>query len=387
MAMRRLRTFGTALVILLIGLSPQITSARNAKAGHLVFVGTYTDHKSKGIYAYRFDSSTGKLTPLGLAAESANPSFLTSDSRGHFLYAVNELDSYEGKPSGAVSAFAIDSATGKLSLLNQVPSRDQGPAHITLDRTGKFAFVSNYSLGSVAVFSVLKAGRLGDQVAFVQHHGSSVNKQWQLGPHVHEVVLSPDNRFALVADPGIDQVIAYPFNAATGKLGEPTIAHAPGGSGPRHMVFGRDGKFLYVITELTSSVSTYAYDPKDGGLRQAGIVSTLQKEFNGTNYAAEIEVHPSGKFLYGSNRGDDSIAVFSIDPTTDELRLVEVVPTKGKRPRNFALDPKGSWLLVANQESDNIVAFRVDQTTGRLTATGEPVHVGSPACVRFVSEP
>lgn len=386
MAVGRLLTFGAALVILLTGLSPEIASARASKAGYLVFVGTYTDRESKGIYAYRFDSSTGKLTSLGLASESANPSFLTSDSRGHFLYAVNELDTYHGKPTGAASAFAINS-TGKLSLINQVSSRDQGPAHITIDRTGKFAFISNYSRGSMAVLSLLKDGRLGDQVAFVQHQGSSVNKQWQLGPHVHEVVLSPDNRFALVADPGIDQVIAYPFNAATGKMGEPVIAHAPPGSGPRHMVFGRGGKFLYAITELTSSVLTYAYDAKNGGLRQIGMISTLPKEFRGTNYAAEIEVHPSGKFLYASNRGDDSIAVFSVDSETGALKLIEVVPTKGKRPRNFALDPTGSWLLVANQESDNIGVFRVDGATGRLTATGEAAHVGSPARVKFVPTP
>ena len=387
MALRRLFTFSTALVLLLTGLNPEITSARAAKNEYLAYVGAYTDQESTGIYSFRFDSSTGKLTSQGLASESTNPSFLTSDARGHVLYAVNELDTYQGKPTGAVSAFAIDTATGKLSLINQVSSRDQGPAHITLDRTGKFAFVSNYSLGSVAVFFVLKDGRLGDQVGFVQHTGSSVNKQWQLGPHVHEVVLSQDNRFALVADPGIDQVIAYPFNGATGNLGEPVIAHAPPGSGPRHMVFGRDGKFLYVITELTSSVLTYAYDPKNGKLQQLGMISTLPKAFAGTNYGAEIEVHPSGKFLYASNRGDDSIAVFSIDSKTGALKLIEVVPTKGKRPRNFALDPTGSWLLVANQESDNIVVFRVDGATGRLTAKGEAAHVGSPACVKFVPTP
>jgi 6-phosphogluconolactonase len=387
MALRRLLTFSAALVILVTGLSPEITSARAAKSEYLVFVGTYTDKGSKGIYAYRFDSSTGRLTPLELAAESANSSFLSSDADGHFLYAVNELDSYQGKPTGAMSAFAIDSATGKLSLLNQVSSGDQGPAHITLDHTGRFAFVSNYSLGSIAVLSVAKDGRLGDQVGFVQHKGSSVNKQWQQGPHVHEVVLSPDNRFALVADPGIDQVMAYPFDVGTGKLGEPVIAHAPPGSAPRHMVFGREGKFLLVITELTSSVLTYAYDPKNGELRQIGMISTLSKTFGGTNYAAEIEVHPSGKFLYASNRGDDSVAVFSIDSATGSLKLVEVVPTKGKRPRNFTLDPTGSWLLVANQESDDIVIFRIDGATGRLTATGDAIHVAAPACVKFVPRP
>lgn len=387
MALRRLLTFGTALVILVTGLSPEIISARAATSDYLVYVGTYTDQESKGIYAYRFDSSTGRLTPLGLAAESANPSFLSSDSNGRFLYAVNEFDSYQGKPTGAASAFAIDSATGKLSLLNQVSSRDQGPAHIAIDHTGKFAFVSNYSLGSMAVFSLLKDGRLGDQVGFVQHKGSSINKQWQQGPHVHQVFLSPDNRFALVADPGIDQVMAYPFDGGTGKLGEPVIAHAPPGSGPRHMVFSRDGKFLYVITELSSSVLTYAYDPKNGELRQVATISTLPKEFSGTNYAAEIEVHPSGKFLYASNRGDDSIAVFSIDTAKGVLKPVEFVPTKGKRPRNFVLDPTGSWLLVANQESDNLVVFRVNRETGRLTANGEALRVASPACVTFVPLP
>ncbi len=382
--MGSLLTFGAALVILVTGLSPGTTSARVGNSEFLVYVGTYTDQESKGIYAYRFNSTTGKLTAVGLAGDSANPSFLSSGSRGRFLYAVNELDSYQGQPTGAVSAFAVDSASGKLSLLNQVSARDQGPAHITLDHTGKFVFVSNYLRGSMAAFSVLKDGRLGDQVGFVQHKGSSVNQQWQQGPHVHEVVLSPDNRFALVADPGIDQVMAYPFDAGTGKLGEPVISHTPPGSAPRHMAFGRDGKFLYVITELTSSVLTYSYDPKNGELRQAGMISTLPKEFNGTNYGAEIEVHPLGKFLYASNRGDDSIAVFSIDSVTGALKLVEIVPTRGKRPRSFALDPTGSWLVAANQESDNLVAFRIDGKTGRLTTAGEAVHVAAPACVTFV---
>jgi 6-phosphogluconolactonase len=380
----KLVILGTAFVLLLTSLSLDIKAAPAFKSGYLVYVGTYTDRESKGIYVYGFDPTTGKLTPQGLAAESANPSFLTSDSSGHFLYAVNELDTYQGKPTGAASAFAIDSATGKLSILNQVSSLDQGPAHIALDHTGKFAVVSNYSLGSFAVFPVSKDGRLGEKVAFVQHKGSSVNKQWQQGPHVHEVVLSPDNQFALVADPGIDQVMAYPFDAVMGKLGEPVIAHAPPGSGPRHMMFGRDGKFLYVITELSSTVLTYAYDARDGGLRYVGTTSTLPKAFSGTNYAAEIEVHPSGKFLYASNRGDDSIAMFSINSSDGTLKLVEVVSTKGKRPRNFALDPTGSWLLVANQESDEVVTFRIDRETGRLTPAGQGVHVASPACVTFV---
>ena len=387
MTVERLLTFGTALVILVTSLSPEMTAAASKMNESLVYIGTYTDQQSKGIYGYRFNSSTGQLTPLGLAAESANPSFLTTDARGHFLYAVNELDSYQGQPTGAVSAFAIDSATGKLSLLNQVASHDQGPAHIAIDRTGKFAFVSNYPLGSMAVFSVLKDGQLGKLSAFVRHQGSSANKQWQQGPHVHQVVFSPDNRFALVADPGIDQVMAYPFDAGNGKLGKPVIAHAPPGSGPRHFAFDPGGRFLYVVNELLSSVLTYAYDPRSGALSQAGIISTLPGGFSGTNYAAEIAVHPSGKFLYASNRGDDSLAVFAIDPSKGTLKPIEFVQTNGKRPRNFALDPTGSWLLVGNQESDNVVVFRIDGKTGRLTATGEAIPVPSPACVTFVPQP
>ena len=382
MAMRRLLIHGTLLVIMVTSLKRDLTADGETHRDVLVYVGTYTEQDSKGIYAYRFNSGTGQLTPVGVAAETANPSFLAADSRGRFLYAVNELDRYGGQPTGAVSAFAIDSATGKLSLLNQVSSHDQGPAHIALDRTGAFAFISNYSLGSMALLPVSKDGRLGELTGFVQHQGSSVNKQWQQGPHVHEVVLSPDNRFALVTDPGIDQVMAYPFDASKGKLGEPVIAHAPPGSGPRHIVFGPDGKFLYVITELSSRILTYSYDSKSGGLRLVGTISSLPDGYAGTNYAAEIALHPSGKFLYASNRGDDSIAVFSLDPK-GMLKRIESVPTNGKRPRNFALDPTGSWLLVANQESDNIVVFRINSDTGRLTATGEALRVPSPACVKF----
>jgi len=378
------------LTLLLIALVSSVltTAGGPAQQKYLVYVGTYTDHGSKGIYAFRFDSSTGKLTSLGLAAEAAEPSFLTVDSRGRFLYAANETLNYNGQPTGAVSAFAIPPKTGKLALLNQVSSRDEGPAHITLDRTGKYAFVSNYTLGSVAVFPVLKDGRLGEATSFVQHKGSSVNPQRQKGPHAHAVALSPDNRFAVVADLGLDQLLVYPFDAAKGTLGaKPQIVRASPGAGPRHLVFSADGQFLYVINELQSTVVAYSYNVVTGTLLQLQTISTLAKGFSGNSTAAEIEISPSGKFLFASNRGDDSIAVFAIDLHTGTLTQVETDRTGGKTPRNFAIDPTGSWLLAANQDSDQIVVFRIDGKTGHLVRTGEVPQVPSPTCLKFVARP
>jgi 6-phosphogluconolactonase len=368
----------------------QPTAARTATTGkYLVYVGTYTDHGGKGIYAYRFDAGTGQATALGLAAESADPVFFTVDASGHFLYAVNEISTYEGQPTGAVSAFAIDSASGKLSLMNQVSSRDAGPAHITLDQAGKYALVSNYPRGAVAVFPVLRDGRLGEASGFVQHRGpGGPDKERQEGPHAHAVALSADNRFALVADLGLDQLFAYPFDSSKGTLGQdPLITKTNPGSGPRHLVFSPSGKLLYVINELQSSVTTYAYDPTNGGLRELSTISTLPGGFLGPSFASEIALHPSRNVLYASNRGHDSIAVFSIAPATGTLTEVEVVPTNGKTPRSFAIDPTGSWLLAANQQSDNLVIFRIHPKTGRLTSTGQVLQITSPACVQFVPLP
>ena len=371
------------VVTVLCGLRPSSADAAN-KRKFLVYVGTYTEHGSKGIYAYRFDARTGQATSLGLAVESTQPSFLTVDASGHFLYAVNEIESYQGQPTGAVSAFVIDPASGKLSLLNQVSSRDGGPAHVALDRTGKYALVSNYSRGSVAVLSVLKDGSLGQASAFVQHHGAGVDKERQEQPHAHAVAMSSDNRFALVADLGLDQVFAYPFDSAEGSLGQdPRIAKAKPGAGPRHLVFNSKGTLLYVINELHSSVTTYSYDATNGGLRELSTISTLPDGFSGHSAAAEIALHPSGKFLYASNRGPDSIAVFSI-AADGSLSHVEFVPVGGKTPRNFAIDPTGSWLLAGAQESDKVIVFRIDKKTGRLTPGGQVLQISSPACVTFV---
>jgi 6-phosphogluconolactonase len=380
--------FMTLLVPVALALSLPASAAGPAPQPYLVYVGTYTDHGSKGIYAYRFDSSTGTLTLEGLAGESAAPSFLTVSPSGKFLYAVNETSTYNGQSTGAVSAFATQ-ADHKLTLLNQLPSRGSDPAHITLDRTGKYVLVANYTSGSVAVFPVEKDGRLGEASSFVQHKGHSINPERQQGPHAHAIALSADNRFAVVADLGLDQLLVYSFDAAKGTLGaNPQIVKAAPGAGPRHLTFSSNGRFLYVINELQSTVVTYSYGAATGTLHELQTVSSLPRGFDGTSTAAEIEIDPSGKFLYASNRDakqDGSIAVFAIDARRGTLTLVETDSSRGKTPRNFAIDPTGSWLLAANQDSDNIVIFRIDGQTGHLSPAGEPLHAPSPVCLEVVA--
>src|SRR5271170_2050254 len=280
-----------ALVLALCALSAPGVATEAARQKYLFYVGTYTDHGSMGIYAYRFDSASGESTSLGLAAESTVPSFLAIASSGQFLYAVNEISQFNGQPAGAVSAFAIQPMTARLTLLNQVPSRGEGPAHIALDRSGKYALVSNYDRGSIAIFPVLEDGRLGESTAYVQHKGSSVNKKRQEGPHAHAAVFSPDNRFVIVADLGLDQLLVYRFDAAAGTLGsDPQIVRAVPGAGPRHLAFDATGRHLYVINEMQSTVVTYAYDAANGTLSELQIVSALPKGFAGTSTAAEIEI-------------------------------------------------------------------------------------------------
>jgi 6-phosphogluconolactonase len=350
--------------------------------GNIVYVGTYTDHGSKGIYAYRFNPVTGKFSSLGLAAETPSPSFLAISPDHKFLYAANEVSSFNGQPTGGVSAYAIHAA-GKLTLLNQVSSKSPGPAFVTLDRSGKNILVANYTLGNVAVFPVKPDGQLGEATAFVQHHGSGVNKDRQQGPHAHMVQISPDNRFALVADLGIDQILIYPFDARKGTLGEGHAVKITAGSGPRHLIFDASGKFLYLINELSSTINVFSYSANDGSLAELQTISSFPKGFAGKSTAAEISFHPSGKFLYASNRGDDSIAVFAINKMKGTLTFLQNVSTQGKTPRHFTFDPSGKWLLVANQDSDNIVIFRVDPQTGRLNPSGQSVTLSSPVCIKF----
>ena len=357
------------------------------KGQYFVYLGTYTEKASKGIYACRFDPASDRLTSLGLAAETADPSFLAIDPTRRFLYAVNEVSQYEGRTSGGVSAFAIAPGTGKLTFLNEVPSGGAGPCHLTVDKTGKYVLVANYGGGSLAVFPILKDGRLGEASAFVQHKGASVNPQRQEGPHAHSIYVSPDNRFVISADLGLDEVFVYRFDATKGTLAPniPPSATVSSGAGPRHFAFHPNGKFGYVIDELQSTITEFSYDPAGGVLDVLQPVSTLPLDFKGESTAAEVEVHPSGKFLYASNRGLDTIAVFAVNSRKGTLTPQAQVPTLGKTPRNFKIDPTGSYLFVANQDSDNVVQFRINPITGLLTPTGQVLQVPSPVCVTFLA--
>ena len=384
-------------VFLLLALVTVSAATDSPKNKYLLFVGTYTGKESKGIYAYRFNAASSELTPLGVAAETTNPSFLAIDPTRRFLYAVNEVPDYKGGNSGAISAFSIDSQKddfragdlriAKLSLLNQVASRGADPCYIAFDKTGNYALVANYTGGSVTVFPVRSDGRIGESSAFVQHAGSSVNHERQQGPHAHWIETTPDNRFAIAVDLGLDELLVYRFDAKAGSLTAnlPPYAKLDAGAGPRHLAFHPNGKFAFVVNELQSTITTFSYDARAGALHKLKTVSTLPKAFSGNNDTAEIHVHPNGKFLFASNRGHDSIAVFAIDRHTAVLTLVDHFPTQGKTPRNFEIDPTGKFLFLANQDTNNVVVFRIDPNSGRLTPTGQTLHVPSPVCLKFVA--
>jgi 6-phosphogluconolactonase len=347
-----------------------------------VYVGTYTRaQKSKGIYAWRFQPATGKLTSIGLVAETTSPSFLAVHPNQHFLYAVNEIN------AGTVSAFAIDPETAKLKPLNQVSSKGGGPCHLTTDRSGKFLYVANYNTGSVAAFPIHDDGSLGESSAFIQHAGSSVNPQRQKGPHAHSTVMAPDNKFLFVADLGLDQVFGYRFDPGRGGMAtdDPTITKLAPGSGPRHVAFRPDIRFLYVLNEMLCTVTAFRYDSTRGATEEMQTVPTVPADFNGTKSGAEIAVHRSGNYLYASNRGPDTIAMFRIDLTNGKLSPIGSVPTRGKTPRAFAIDPTGNWLFAANQDSDNMALFRLDGKTGNLNPVGDLVDVFSPVSVVFAA--
>lgn len=351
----------------------------------LLYVGTYTGGDSKGIYVCRFNLQTGALQATDLVAETKNPSFLVVSPDGRYLYSVCETFDFRGKPSGGVSAFAVDPVTGGLTLLNERLSQGTGPCHVAVTADGRYVLVANYGSGSAALFPVADDGRLGEVSAVVRHEGAGVNPKRQKGPHAHSVTLSPDNRYAFVCDLGIDKIVGYKLDAAAGKLvpaGLPDVEAAPG-AGPRHMAFHPTGRYAYVINELNATIAAYAYQPETGTLTRQQTVPTLPPGFPGDNLCADIHVHPSGRFLYGSNRGHDSIVLYAIDKDTGKLTSVGQQPTLGGHPRNFTLDPTGTFLLVANRDSDNVVTFRVDTNTGGLTPTGQVLTVPQPTCLQF----
>lgn len=376
-----LTTLGLAL--------PNDTSARVPVAKRtgdlLVYVGTYTSGKSEGIYLYRLDMASGELTHVAATKGVRDPSYLALAPNRRYLYSVNEVEEFAGKKSGAVSAFAFDGRTGELKLLNQQPSMGGAPCYVTVDRSGRWVLVANYSGGNVAVLPVLSDGSLGEASDVKQDEGSSVNAARQQGPHAHCIVLDPANRFAYTCDLGTDKIMIYRFDGHRGKLvpaGQPWVQVKPG-AGPRHLTFDSRGKYAYVINELHASVTAFAHDRSDGTLKELQTLPTLPRDPTAADSGADIHVSPDGQFLYCSNRGHDSIAAYKINPRNGELTFIAHESTGGKIPRNFAIDPTGDFLLVANQRSDNIVTFRRDKKTGQLSATGHVAEVPSPVCLKF----
>jgi 6-phosphogluconolactonase len=352
----------------------------------IMYVGTYTRGKSEGIYLYRMNAASGEVQPLGIAKDIANPSYLAIDGNRKFLYSVNETNQFSGKPTGAVTAFAIDQRTGELRKLNQQSSQGTSPCYITVDPSGKYVLVANYGNGSLAVLPIKSDGSLGESVDVVQHRGSGQNPRRQEGPHAHCIILDRSGKYAFAADLGIDKVMIYRFDAKAGKLtpNSSPFAQTKPGAGPRHFVIHPGGKFAYVINELDSSLTAFAYDNSKGALKEVQTVSTLPEGFQGNNSCADVHVHPSGRFLYGSNRGHDSIVAFTIDERTGNLSYLAHESTQGKTPRNFALDPTGAFLLAANQNSDTVTTFRIDQKTGKLKPAGLVTEVPTPVCLKFI---
>lgn len=347
-----------------------------------LYIGAYTSEKNRGITAARFDLSTGAISDMILAAETPNPTFLEIHPNGRWLYAVNEIANYEGRREGSITAYEIDRATGRLKELNRASTKGGGPCHVNLDRTGRMAMIANYGGGSVASYRILEDGRVSEAVSFFQHEGSGANPKRQERPHAHSVNPTPDNRFAVVCDLGTDEIVIYAIDPAKGSMQRHSAAKLAPGSGPRHFAFHPNGRFGYAVNELLSTVTAFEY--RNGALKEIHTVSTLPEGFSGGNTTAEIRVHPSGQWLYASNRGEDSIAAFRIDPRTGRLTRLSNTPTQGRVPRNFYIEPSGRWLLAANQRSDSVVVFEIDTKTGALLPAKQGITVGQPVCLRMV---
>ncbi len=381
-----------AFFVLLLGDTSTTVSAAERGQGLAqpatlrVYIGTYTGGDSRGIYRSELDLGSGNLQPAKLAAEMVNPSFLAVHPNRRYLYAVGEVSGFAGKPAGAVSGFSIDEASGKLTLLGSESSGGTGPCHLAVDASGGNVLVANYGGGSAGCLPLGNDGRPGPAKSFIQHQGSSINRRRQQGPHAHCVNLTADNRFALVADLGLDKILVYRFDAVAGKLAAnnpPWFGAAPG-AGPRHLALHPTGRYVYVVNELDSTVAACRFDARVGVLTLLQTISTLPQEFEGNNSTAEIHAHPTGRFVYASNRGHDSIVIYAVDAETGRLAYVGHESTQGKTPRNFSIDPTGTYLLAANQATDNVVVFRIDRQSGRLRATGQSLKVPSPVCVALV---
>jgi 6-phosphogluconolactonase len=358
--------------------------AQSKKSGEsLLYAGTYTNGKSEGIYVYRMDPGSGELKHAVTVKGISNPSFLAIDPKWRFLYAANESGEFAGKKGGGVTAFAIDRKTGDLRKINERNSPGV-PCHVSVHPSGRFVMAANYGGGNVVVYPVQAGGGLGEATDVAQHEGKGGDPKRQDRPHAHCIIPDAAGRYVFAPDLGIDKVMIYRLDLKKGKFIPNGFAATRPGAGPRHFVFHPSGKFAYVINELDSTVTAFVYDMASGTLAESQTVSALPPDFSGTSYCADIHVHPSGRFLYGSNRGHDSIVAFAIDQDTGKLNLIAHESTRGKWPRNFAVNPTGEFLLVANQNTHNVAAFRIDQQTGKLTATGPMTEIPSPVCLKFI---
>lgn len=349
----------------------------------LLYVGTYTRGKSEGIYVYRMNLADGQLKHAATVKGISNPSFLAIDPKRRFLYAVNESNEFAGKKGGGVTAFAIDRKTGDLRKLNEQNSPGV-PCHVSVHPSGKLVLAANYGGGNVVIYPVRVDGSLGAASDVAQHTGKGGDPRRQGEPHAHCIMLDQSGRYAFAPDLGIDKVMIYRIDTKNGKFIPNGFAATKAGAGPRHFDFHPSGKFAYVINELDSTMTAFAYDKAKGALSELQTVSTLPSGFSGTSYCADVHVHPSGRFVYGSNRGHDSIVAFAVDQGTGKLSLIGHEPTGGKWPRNFGVDPTGAFLLVANQNTDNVVTFRIDQQSGKLAATGQTTEIPTPVCLKFI---
>jgi 6-phosphogluconolactonase len=360
------------------------TTLATSRATRLVLVGTFTSQTSRGIHAFRFDDATGALTPIGLVAETPNPSVLASSVDGRFVYAVNEIEAFAGTKSGSVTAFAVDAATGHLGELNVVSSEGGGPCHLAIDRTGRYLAVANYSGGTFAVLPIGSDGRLGPARTVLRNSGQGPTSR-QDSPHAHMVLFDPTNAFLLGVDLGLDRVFSYRFDANTGSAtpNTPSGISLEPGSGPRDLALSPTAPWAFVINELTSSIDALDWDEATGRLEAIGAYSTLPDGYRGESFAAEVAAHRDGHFVYASNRGHDSIAVFAVSGD-GQLALVEHEPTRGRTPRHFAIDSTGRWLIAGNQDSNTLAVFSIDQVSGKLEAVGPLADVTSPTSIAFV---
>lgn len=382
------RVFSISLAIITATVSMLISAPAQAAEGDLlVYIGTYTEGKSKGIYVSRL-SADGSATEPKLAGEAKNPSFLAVHPNHRFLYAVNEIDTFDDGHTGGVTAFSI-APDGALSFLNQVSSGGAAPCFLTVDRSGGSVLVANYSGGNAEVIHIEENGRLGKRTDFIQHKGSGTVLPRQQTALAHCSVLDPANKFVAIADLGLDKVMVYKFDPEAGTLtpNNPPSASLKPGSGPRHIAFSSDAKHAYVINEMNSTLTAFSYDAANGVLKELQTLSTLPPDFKGENSTAELAIHPSGRFLYGSNRGHNSIAVYNIDRMKGTLTWIQDEPTQGKIPRGFAIEPSGHFLLAANQNSDNIAILRIDPTTGQLSSTGKTINAPAPVDIKFAKIP